>query len=77
MNTDLTRLRKHLSRRGAKRQLAQDMGIREQSVAEWLQRGYVPGPRVVEVAKLTRIPRHLLNASVFPARAKRVAHPEG
>lgn len=50
---------------GSQQALAEACGVKQQSVAEWLARGYVPGSRVQTVSDLTGIePADLVNPAL-------------
>lgn len=42
---------------GGQGKLAEELGVTQQAVSTWLQRGYVPLKRIVEIETLYGIPR--------------------
>lgn len=63
MTTDL---RTAIDRAGGQSELARRLGLRQQSVSEWISRGVVPPARVLDVERATGIHRHLLNPNIYP-----------
>lgn len=55
--------------------VARKLGIKYQSVQDWIARGQVPAQRVIEIEKLTGVSRHRLRPDVFGARPARLAPP--
>jgi len=49
----------------SKSKIAQHFGISRQSVYEWFK-GEVPPTRVIELEKVTGIPRHELRPDLYP-----------
>jgi len=56
-------LEEHLSRRGAVAELARALGISHAAVRQWDSR--VPAERVVDVERLTGIPREALRPDLY------------
>lgn len=52
---------------GSMKQLANELGIKYQSIQNWRKRGYVPCGRAVEIEELTRgeVMRHELSPELF------------
>lgn len=51
--------------------VARKIGIKYQSVQEWIARGQIPAQRVIEMEKLTGVSRHRLRPDVFGPRPPR------
>lgn len=51
---------------GGQSELARRLDIRQQSVYYWIQRGRVPAERVLEVERVTGVPRHQIRPDLYP-----------
>ena len=58
----MTALEEHLSHRGAVAHLARELGISHAAIRQW---GRVPAERVVEVERITGIPREALRPDLY------------
>ena len=54
-----------INRVGGRRRLADILGITATSVAGWINRGYVPASRVLELERLTGISRYDLRPDLY------------
>jgi len=50
-------IRKAIEAAGSQSRLAARLGVRQQAVAKWLAKGFVPPARVIEVEQETGVPR--------------------
>lgn len=64
-------VREAVTAAGGAAPLAAALGIKYQSIQDWLARGTVPAARVLEVERLTGVSRHRLRPDVFGAQAPR------
>jgi DNA-binding transcriptional regulator YdaS (Cro superfamily) len=55
---------------GGQKALATRLGIRQQSVSEWVARGMVPIERAAQIERLYRVTRRRLRPDVFGAPRK-------
>ena len=60
-------LKRAIDRVGSKNDFAAQLGISPQAISQWRA---VPIMRVLEVEKLTGIPRHELRPDVYPAETE-------
>jgi DNA-binding transcriptional regulator YdaS (Cro superfamily) len=51
---------------GSQSELARKLGIRCQSVQQWVRRSRVPAERVLEVEDITGVPRYLIRPDLYP-----------
>jgi DNA-binding transcriptional regulator YdaS (Cro superfamily) len=51
---------------GGQSELARRLDIRQQSVYEWVRRDRVPAERVLEVERVTGVPRHQIRPDLYP-----------
>lgn len=51
---------------GSQAELARRLGVRQQSVQEWVRRERIPAERVLSVESATGIPRHRLRPDLYP-----------
>lgn len=63
----MSELQSFLTKRGAVSELARGLGITHGAIVQW--RGRVPASRVVEVERLTGIPRESLRPDLYRASA--------
>jgi DNA-binding transcriptional regulator YdaS (Cro superfamily) len=49
-------------------QLANELGVKSPAICKW-ERGRVPAERVIDVEKLTGVPRHELRPDIYPVAA--------
>lgn len=50
--------------------LAEKLGVRQQSVSEWVRRNTVPAERVLDIERLTGVPRHEIRPDLYPAERR-------
>lgn len=55
----------YLSKPGAKAKLARALGITHAAVQQWQGRGHVPVERVLQVERITGIPREALRPDLY------------
>lgn len=55
-----------IEKAGGQSEVARLLGIAQQSVSEWVARGVVPPKRVLEIERLTGVPRHRLRPDIYP-----------
>jgi DNA-binding transcriptional regulator YdaS (Cro superfamily) len=48
---------------GSKSELARKLGVKVQSIQQWTR---IPAERVLEVERITGIPRHVLRPDLYP-----------
>jgi len=58
---------------GGQSALARHLGIRQQSVHEWVIRGFVPAARAQAVAKLSKLSLHDIRPDIYPSPRPRPA----
>ncbi len=58
---------------GGRAQLAKACGVRYQAIQKWEQLGRVPAERVLEVERITGVPREKLRPDIYPNDARRRA----
>lgn len=51
---------------GGQSEIARQLGLRQQSISEWVERNRVPAERVIEVERITGVPRHELRPDIYP-----------
>jgi DNA-binding transcriptional regulator YdaS (Cro superfamily) len=51
---------------GGQSELARRLDIRQQSVYQWVVRGRVPAERVLDVERITGVPRHQIRPDLYP-----------
>lgn len=51
---------------GGQSELARLLDIKQQSVHEWVTRGRVPAERVLQIERVTGVPRHLIRPDIYP-----------
>jgi DNA-binding transcriptional regulator YdaS (Cro superfamily) len=51
---------------GGQVSLAQRVGVRQQSISDWLKRARIPAERVLAVERATGISRHELRPDLYP-----------
>lgn len=51
---------------GSQHALASQLGVSQQTVSRWIKLGVVPPRKVLDLEKLTGIPRHQLNPIIYP-----------
>jgi DNA-binding transcriptional regulator YdaS (Cro superfamily) len=51
---------------GSQAELARRLKLRQQSIQEWVQRGRVPAERVLEVERVSGVPRHQIRPDIYP-----------
>lgn len=56
-----------------RRDLAQQLGITAQAISQWTR---VPVERVLDVERLTGVPRHELRPDIYPPQASASTHGE-
>lgn len=59
-----TPIEKAAAAAGSKSELARQLGIAVQSIQQWKR---IPAERVLDVEKVTGIPRHILRPDLYPA----------
>ena len=52
--------------RGARLRIARELGITHGAVYQWRR---IPAERVLEVERITGVPRHVLRPDLYPAEA--------
>jgi DNA-binding transcriptional regulator YdaS (Cro superfamily) len=57
-----------VERVGGQSALAALLGIKQQSIYEWVKRKRIPAERVVEIESATGIPRHDLRPDLYPEK---------
>jgi len=65
-------LRQHIKKIGFQN-LAAQLGVRYQSIQDWLAVGRIPAERVLAVEKATGISRHVLRPDIYPLEKRQVA----
>ena len=55
--TDMTGIKKVIELAGGANALAAKLGVTHQAVYAWVQRGWVPAQRAIEIEKLFDVPR--------------------
>ena len=55
------------------RKLADELGVRYQSIQDWLSANRVPAERVLAVERVTGISRHALRPDIYPVERNRKA----
>lgn len=55
----------YAAQRGAKARIAKALGITHPAVQQWVQRGHVPTERVLDVERITGIPREALRPDLY------------
>lgn len=68
----MNKLRDHIKAHGM-RQLAALLGVRYQSIQDWLSANKVPAERVLAIEKATGISRHELRPDIYPVETGRRA----
>lgn len=58
-------VRKVIQAAGNARKLADALGLKRQAVEQW---NHVPAKRVLEVEKITKVPRHVQRPDLYPPR---------
>jgi DNA-binding transcriptional regulator YdaS (Cro superfamily) len=53
---------------GSQQTLARALGITQQALSQWKQRR-VPAERVLDIERITGVPRHDLRPDIYPAEA--------
>jgi len=61
----MNELQEHVKKAGL-RNLAASVGVRYQSVQDWLAANRIPAERVLAVEKATGISRHVLRPDIYP-----------
>lgn len=65
-------LRQHIKKVGFQN-LAAQLGVRYQSIQDWLTTGRIPAERVLAVERVTGISRHELRPDIYPVETGRRA----
>lgn len=58
---------------GSQSELARRLDITQQSVCEWVIRGRVPAERVLQIERVTGVPRHLIRPDIYPVNDRATA----
>ena len=51
---------------GGQSELARKLDIRQQAISQWVARGRVPAERVLEVERVTGVPRQQIRPDIYP-----------
>lgn len=55
-----------IEKAGSQGRLARALGLKQQTIFGWKERGKVPAERVIEVERLTGVSRHDLRPDIYP-----------
>ena len=70
MSTDSVALARAIESAGSQQALADLLGIKSPSIAEWKERGRIPANRVLDIERLTGVSRHELRPDLYPAERR-------
>lgn len=66
----MTGIERAVKAKGSQSALARALGVKPQSVQEWVARGYPPGKRCLKIEEVTGVSCHELRSDLYPrARA--------
>ena len=60
-----------ISKAGGQTGLARQLNVSPQAVQQWKSRNKIPAERVLEVERITGIPRHELRPDLYPQETER------
>jgi DNA-binding transcriptional regulator YdaS (Cro superfamily) len=64
-----------ISAYGGAAALARRIGISRNAVSQWREKDHVPVERVLEIEKITGIPRHEIRPDIYPPPTEAAARP--
>lgn len=66
MDTQAKALQRAIDNAKSQQALAELLGIKSPSITEWKRSGRVPATRVLDIERLTGVPRHELRPDIYP-----------